>query len=155
MEISAELIIIVGLALALFEGAVMGLSTVWLLTAGISLMITGILLKIGAIPHAMELEFVLAIASVLTVALTYLLWRPIKLRQSAVKSSDVYEWVFRLDAPLEQGGYNTQVVKGIEWEIRLADGVGDLAKDTKVQPTEVSVGQMFVGPATTEQPKLP
>ena len=139
---SGEALILIGLALALFEAALLGMSTVVFLTTGLALMATGAMIELGLMPAGVELS--IGVATVLTVIFTTLLWKPIKQRQKASGSSDLLEIHFTLDEDLLPGSYITQRVAGISFEIRAEPDSDGYRKGDIVSPVEVSSGQMVV-----------
>ena len=141
----------VGFLLLVIEALAFGFSSGVLLFGSLGAIVTGALLWFGLVPDS----FVAAIAcfAISTVAVTALLWRPLKRLQSGAelgndRSSDIIGHTFTLSSDISRNSWGDQKYSGINWKVKPADELKDdaISAGTPVKVTAVSVGAFFVQP---------
>ena len=139
----AESLIIVGLALLVFEVVVLGFSTFVLFFVGIAAVITGVLLYIGVLPDSMLSA--LTSTGVLTALLAIFLWRPLKAMQNKVESkkvtSDLVGHSFILNEVVSINHNPVYHYSGIDWRLSSEK---ELSAGTLVEVIDVAVGKFVV-----------
>lgn len=139
----AEVLVCMGLALLAIEVLILGFSTFVLVFLGLACILTGGMMFIGGIPETIVNAFVGV--GVLTGALAYILWKPLKKMQNKVEhktvKSDLIGHSFVLKDDVSSKLSSTHKYSGIEWKVLSAE---TLAAGTEVEVVKTEVGAFTV-----------
>ena len=138
-----QLLITAGLALLVFEVAVMGFATFILFFLGVSLVLTGVAAWVGILPT--HWSAVLLSNAVVTAVLAAVLWRPMLKMQAntEIKSvkTDFDGHRFYLPADVDRSGGGFYSYSGIEWALRSDEPI---ARGAEVEVVRAEVGVLWV-----------
>lgn len=136
---------IIGCLLLAFEALVLGMTTAVLLFAGLSAVLTGILMWLGVVPETWTAG--IAVFTLGSAALTALLWKPLKTLQSDAfqeedKSSDLIGHEFVIDSDISGTHPGKVRYSGIDWRVELdrTSSVDQISAGERVTVAGLSAG---------------
>lgn len=138
-----EVLAFLGLAILAIEVVILGFSTFVLFFVGLACLLISAMMFIGVLPETLVSAF-LGVA-VLTAALAYLLWKPLKKMQNKVDytraESDLVGLSFILEGSVSSEQSSTHKYSGIEWKVLSTE---TLAAGTEVEVVKIEVGAFTV-----------
>lgn len=139
----AESLMVLGAIALIIEVAVLGFSTFVLFFFGLSLLISGALMLAGVLPPTASTAF--WSNAIITAALTFLLWQPLKKIQSKTDNkrvkSDFADHIFTLTSDVDAKGETLYQYSGVSWKLKSQQ---PLAKGTLVHIAHLEVGVLWV-----------
>jgi len=139
----SESLIIAGIALLIIEVAILGFATFVLFFMGCSMVITGVLMLIGAL----DATYVTAFWSnaIVTGILAALLWKPLKKsQQNSGKDKETATTInhqFVLENDSDSQGLSHHQYSGIQWKVKSQQPI---TKGTLVKVVKADVGALWV-----------
>ena len=144
-ENTAQMLMAVGVLLAVVDIAILGFATFFLTLLGLAVLSSGILLHFGVISD--HWTAIAMTTAVLAGLYSVLLWKPLSKLQKSDQSHKVttdltgHQFVVTTDiSPTTPGSYS---YSGVTWRIESSD---DISAGAKVEVTDVQVGCMTVRP---------
>lgn len=141
----AQALMILGILALIIEVAVLGMSTFILLFLGMSLFATGLMMSFSLLEES--LTTALWSNTIVTAALAFLLWKPLKRMQERTDSKEVHsdfaELSFILSDDVDDQGLTTHQYSGISWRLKSNQPI---AAGTQVTVVKKEVGVMWVTP---------
>ncbi len=138
-----QTLMVLGVLALIIEVVVLGLSTFIVLFFGLSLFITGLLMSMGILADSMTTA--LWSNTLITAAISILLWKPLKRMQNNVErkpvNSDFAELTFVLNQDVTIEGLSTHQYSGISWQLKSKQPI---SAGTQVKVTKKEVGVMWV-----------
>ncbi|GAA6134442.1 hypothetical protein NBRC116188_12310 [Oceaniserpentilla sp. 4NH20-0058] len=139
----SESLIIAGIALLIIEVAILGFATFVLFFMGCSLILTGVLMLLGAL----DATYLTAFWSnaIVTGILAALLWQPLKRSQQNSgkdkETATTIEHEFVLENDVDHQGLTQHKYSGIQWKVKSQQL---LTKGTMVKVVKAEVGALWV-----------
>ncbi|UTV29183.1 NfeD family protein [Photobacterium atrarenae] len=138
-----QALMVLGVLALITEVAVLGMSTFILLFLGLSLLATGILMNVAILDSS--LTTALWSNTLLTAALAFILWKPLKRMQESKGAKDIQsdfaELTFILESDVDDRGLTQYAYSGINWKLKSRQ---PLAAGTQVKVVKKEVGVMWV-----------
>lgn len=136
-------LIIAGIALLIIEVAILGFATFVLFFMGSSMVITGVLMLIGALDDTYIVAF--WSNAIVTGILAALLWKPLKKSQQSSgedrTAPNAMEHQFVLENDVDSQGLIHHQYSGIKWKVKSQQ---PLSKGTLVKVVKADVGALWV-----------
>ena len=139
----SNILLIAGIAVLIIEAVILGFSTFVLLFLGLSLLLTGLGMKVGLL----DATYVTALwsNSLLTSVLAFTLWKPLRRMQSKVEvqniDSDFAQETFVLTNDVDIRGETKHIYSGVPWKLKSHKPI---ASGTTVKVVKTEVGVMWV-----------
>lgn len=142
-----ESLMVAGILALIIEIAVLGFSTFILLFFGVSLVITGLVMKFGLLPETATAAFFAN--AILTAVMALGLWKPMKKLQEKVEpqqaTGDFARDRFILEQDVDIQGKSSRRYSGIDWKLKSEQPI---AAGTEVEVVRVEVGVQWVKAVT-------
>lgn len=139
----SNILLIAGIAILIIEAVILGFSTFVLLFLGLSLVLTGVGMKVGIL----DATYVTALwsNSLVTSVLAFTLWKPLRNMQSKVEvqdiESDFAQETFVLPADVDSQGESRHIYSGVPWKLKSKQPI---SAGTTVKVVKTEVGVMWV-----------